>query len=104
MNNKITNPEVEVPKSSNLNDKDYLNILLTSLKELSKNYTISMTEASNEYLFAKYNKTFEKIINLQRETFELMFKKGWYPLEKAENNKITGKYTTLNKEYQDLEE
>lgn len=60
MNNKITNPEVEVPKSSNLNDKDYLNILLTSLKELSKNYTISMTEASNEYLFAKYNKTFEK--------------------------------------------
>ncbi len=104
MNNKITNPEVEVPKSSNLNDKDYLNILLTSLKELSKNYTISMTEASNEYLFAKYNKTFEKIINLQRETFELMFKKGWYPLEKAENNKITEKYTTLNKEYQDLEE
>ena len=104
MNNKITNPEVEVPKSSNLNDKDYLNILLTSLKELSKNYTISMTEASNEYLFAKYNKTFEKIINLQRETFELMFKKGLYPLEKAENNKITEKYTTLNKEYQDLEE
>ena len=104
MNNKITNPEVEVPKSSNLNDKDYLNILLTSLKELSKNYTISMTEASNEYPFAKYNKTFEKIINLQRETFELMFKKGWYPLEKAENNKITEKYTTLNKEYQDLEE
>ncbi|MDO4394668.1 MAG: spore coat protein [Mycoplasmatota bacterium] len=104
MNNKITNPEVEVPKSSNLNDKDYLNILLTSLKELSKNYTISMTEASNEYLFAKYNKTFEKIINLQRETFELMFKKGWYPLEKAENNKITEKHTTLNKEYQDLEE
>lgn len=104
MNNKITNLEVEVPKSSNLNDKDYLNILLTSLKELSKNYTISMTEASNEYLFAKYNKTFEKIINLQRETFELMFKKGWYPLEKAENNKITEKYTTLNKEYQDLEE
>lgn len=104
MNNKITNPEVEVPKSSNLNDKDYLNILLTSLKELSKNYTISMTEASNEYLFAKYNKTFEKIINLQRETFELMFKKGWYPLEKAENNKIIEKYTTLNKEYQDLEE
>lgn len=104
MNNKITNPEVEVPKSSNLNDKDYLNILLTSLKELSKNYTISMTEASNEYLFAKYNKTFEKIINLQRETFELMFKKGWYPLEKAENNKITEKYTTLNKEYQNLEE
>lgn len=103
MNNKITNPEVEVPKSSNLNDKDYLNILLTSLKELSKNYTISMTEASNEYLFAKYNKTFEKIINLQRETFELMFKKGWYPLEKAENNKITEKHTTLNKEYQDLE-
>ena len=104
MNNKITNPEVEVPKSSNLNDKDYLNILLTSLKELSKNYTISMTEASNEYLFAKYNKTFEKIINLQRETFELMFKKGWYPLEKAENTKITEKHTTLNKEYQDLEE
>ena len=103
MNNKITNPEVEVPKSSNLNDKDYLNILLTSLKELSKNYTISMTEASNEYLFAKYNKTFEKIINLQRETFELMFKKGWYELEEANDNKIEEKLNTLEQEFKDLE-
>ena len=33
-NNKICNPKVEVPKGINLNDKDYLTILLTCLNNL----------------------------------------------------------------------
>ena len=43
MNNEICNQEKEVTKGLELNDKDYINILLTYLKEMSKNYTISMT-------------------------------------------------------------
>ena len=39
---------------------------------------------------------FNEIKNLQREVFELSFKKGWYELEKALDNKISEKYNTLN--------
>ena len=45
-NNEIKNIKVDVPTGISLNDKDYLNSLLSSLKEMSKNYTLSLTEAS----------------------------------------------------------
>ena len=85
-----------------LNDKDYITCVLTSLKELEKNYAIALTEASNEELFQKYFNIFESISKLQREVYEVMFKKGWYVLEQAEQLKIQNKYQMLNKEYQDL--
>ena len=78
MNNKITNPKTEVPKGMVLNDKDYLNMTLSLLKDMEKNYAISLTEVSNENLFAKYEETFNVIKSLQREVFELAFRKGSY--------------------------
>ena len=39
---------------------------------------------------------------MQRQTFELIFEKGWYILEKAEKNKINNKFSTLNQEFIDL--
>ena len=102
MNNKISNPKTEGPTGIKMNDKDYLNCLLTCLKDMTKNYTIAMTEASNESLYKSYNSTFQELIKLQRKAFELAFKKGWYSLEKAETNKIDEKLNMLSKEYQDL--
>ena len=102
MNNKISNPKVEVPTGIELNDKDYLSHVLASLKAMEKNYVVALTEASNESLFGKYEEMFNSIKSLQREVYELMFRKGWYELEKAEENKITQKYNTLNQEYIDL--
>ena len=101
-NNQISNPKTEVPTGIKMNDKDYITCLLTILKDMVKNYTIAMTEASNESLYKSYNSTFKELMKLQRETFELMFKKGWYSLEKAESQKITQKHQMLSKEYQDL--
>lgn len=100
--NKVSNPKTEVPTGIKMNDKDYITCLLTILKDMVKNYTIAMTEASNENLYQSYNSTFKKLIELQRETFELMFRKGWYSLEKTEVSKISEKYQTLSQEYQDL--
>ena len=40
MNNQIANQKQEVPTGINLNDKDYINSLLTCLKEMTKNYAI----------------------------------------------------------------
>ena len=101
-NNKISNPKTETPPGIAMNDKDYITTLLTCLKEMTKNYTTAMTEASNESLHKSFHSNFEELMNLQREVYELMFRKGWYSLEKAETQKITEKYNTLSKEYQDL--
>lgn len=101
-NNQVSNPKTEVTAGIELNDKDYMASLLTCLKDMEKNYVIAMTEASCEALYQAFHNTFCKISELQRDVYELMFKKGWYTLEKAEVKKINNKYEMLSKEYQDL--
>lgn len=101
-NNEIKNIKVDVPTGISLNDKDYLNSLLSSLKEMSKNYTLSLTEVSNEVLYNEYKLMFNDYISMQRDVYELMFRKGWYVLEKSDSNKINNKYQTLKQELDDL--
>ena len=98
-NNGICNTKVEVSGGLSLNDKDYLNCLLSSLKDLEKNYAVVLTEASNEHLYNVYKNIFDNISSLQRETFELAFTKGWYKLEKADDQKINKEYQCLNNDY-----
>ena len=102
-NNKISNPKTEVPTGKSLNDKDYINCLLSSLKEIVKNYATTLTEVSNENLYNVYREMFENYSSLQREVYELMFCKGWYTLEKAEIQKISSKIQMLQQEITDLE-
>ena len=102
MNNKITNPKTNVPTGINMNDKDYLTCLLTILKEMSKNYSVAMTEASNEHLYQSHKSIFNELSILQRDVYELMFQNGWYVLEPLPSSKINEKYNTLLTEYQDL--
>ena len=100
--NKICNSKTQVPTGKYLNDKDYINALLCTLKEMTKNYVIAMTEASNEYLYNSYKSMFDNCLSLQRNVYELMFRNGWYSLEKAEIKKISEKAQTLNQELIDL--
>ena len=102
MNNEIKNPKTEVKAGIGLNDKDYIGSLLSCLKEMVKNYTVALTEASNEQLYQEYKDMFLEYLQLQRDVYELMFKKGWYVLEKADNNKINSKYQTLMDEFKNL--
>ena len=103
-NNKISNTKVEVPNGVELNDKDYINSVLSSLKEMSKNYVIAMTEASNEVLYERYFEMFNNISTLGRDVYELMFRKGWYSLEEAQEMKVNQKLNMLTTEYNDLDE
>ena len=100
--NMINNPKTEVPTGKSLNDKDYLNCLLSSLKEIVKNYSVTLTEVSNENLYNNYKEMFDGYSKLQREVYELMFRKGWYSLEKANNQKISNKASMLSQEINDL--
>lgn len=102
-NNKIKNDKVEVPSGLSMNDKDYMNSILSCLKEMVKNYAVSLTEVSNEELYNKYKEMFLRYSELQREVYEVMFRKGWYILEKAEDTKINEKYQTLIQEFNSLE-
>ena len=101
---KIENPMVEVEKGIELNDKDISNILLTCLKNFTKNYAVSLTEASNDNLYNVYKKQFDSLSKLQRETFELIFRNGWYTLEEADSSKVGEQYNKLNECYLNLEE
>ena len=101
-NNQISNPKTEVPKGKSITDKDYMNSLLSCLKEMVKNYATVLTEASNETLYNEYKTMFDEYSSLQREAYELMFRKGWYMIEKAEQQKLDNKYQTLNQELMDL--
>jgi len=104
MMSKICNTLNEVPKGIELNEKDYCTCLLSTLKDMEKNYVIAMTEASNEYLYGKYKDVFLKISELQRELYILMFQNGWYVLESVEDKKIKEKYNTFEDDYRALSE
>ena len=103
-NNKISNTKVEVSKGTEMNDKDYINSVLSTLKEMSKNYVQAMTEASNEVLYEEYFEMFNEISKLQRDVYEVMFQKGWYSLEEVDEIKINQKLNMLTTEYNDLDE
>ena len=102
MNQQISNPKQAVKTGLTLNDKDYCNTLLSSLKSIVKNDAVVLTEVSNETLYQQYEEIFLQYSMLQREVYELMFRKGWYTLEQAETNKVNQKYQTLVQEKADL--
>ncbi len=101
--NMIQNKKTEVPAGITLNDKDYMNTLLSSLKEMTKNYATALTEISNEKLYKEFKKIFDATSSLQRETYELMFKNGWYSIEEADNKKVDNKYNMFSQEITDLD-
>ena len=100
--NQISNPKTEVPKGLALNDKDYIESIITVTKDIEKNLVVAMTEASHEALYEAIYEMFTDIADLQREAYELWFKKGWFVIEKEDQQKISNKFNTLNQEFMDL--
>ena len=80
----------------------FLNDILESEKNMSVNYTYALNEASNEELFKRIYDMFIHIKETQRNLFELSFKKGWYTLEKAEENKINEEINTLSNMFNEI--
>lgn len=103
MDNKISNPKTEVPNTQEMNDKDYITTMLSIEKQMVKDFAVALTEASNTDLYNDYYDMFDEVSNMQRQIYNLMFKKGWYSLEKAEESKITQKLNMLEQELPQLE-
>ena len=103
MNNKVQNPKIELDSSIEMNDENYLNDILETEKNMSVNFTYALNEASNETLFNEIYEMFKQIKASQRNPFELIFRKGFYTLEKAETNKINEEYNTLLNKFNEIE-
>lgn len=103
MNNKLQNPKIEIDSSIEMNDENYLNDILETEKNMSVNFTYALNEASNETLFNEIYEMFKQIKEVQRNLFELSFRKGFYALEKAETNKINEEYNNLLNKFNEIE-
>lgn len=86
--NKISNNQVEVPKTNDMNDKDYLNALLEIEKNMSNNLSIALNEASCDKLFNFEFLLFTETKGMARDIFNMMFDCGWYSLEQESQQKI----------------
>ena len=102
MNNKISNPMVEVPSGINLNDRDYMDIMLSMEKSMVKNYAVCLTEASNEFLHDNYLNMFDEVDDLQRRIFNAMFARGWYSLDVASSSLVSEKLDMLENKLNSL--
>lgn len=102
MNNKISNPKTEVPKTIALNDCNYVNIILEQEKNISNNYSIAINEASNKTLYQKEMEMFQELKETARNLYDFMFQNGWYSLEKEEQQKITQKTEELTQKLNEM--
>ncbi|MFC4387118.1 spore coat protein [Gracilibacillus marinus] len=83
MSNKVQNPETQITKTTAMNDRDFINDILATEKYLTQAYSTALNEASNQTLYQDILHIFEDTQNCQRELYNMMFKHGWYSLDKA---------------------
>ncbi|SEO70910.1 Spore coat protein CotF [Amphibacillus marinus] len=86
--NKVQNPETQIEKTAQLNDRDIINDLLASEKYMTDAYCTALNEASNQTLYQTVLQIFTETQNQQRNLYNLMFKNGWYSLDKADAQQI----------------
>lgn len=102
MASKVCCDMVEVEKTKEMNDRDYLVDILSSEKDILKNMCVALTEASNSKLHEEFYKFFDVVQALQEEAYVLAWNNGWYSLEEAEEKKIGTKAKELQKKMEEL--
>ena len=66
-----------------MNDRDRLQDLLAQEKYLTSGYNMALIEASHDALFDVIKQNCDASYQMQRQIFNLMFKKGWYKLPRG---------------------
>lgn len=89
---KIQNPETNVPKTPQMNERDFVNDQLATEKYMTSSYNIALNEASNQTLYQELATIFKETQDCQRNLYNLMFKNGWYSLEQEQTNKLDQAY------------
>lgn len=69
-------------------EKDLMNDLLYSEKEICKILNTAITETSTPAVHQEVKDVLDCSLDMQHKLFKALESKGWYPLEQAEQNKI----------------
>ena len=91
-NQKIQNPETQIQKTPKMNERDFTNDLLATEKYMTNSYSTYLNEASHEALYHDILAIFTETQNEQRTLYNLMFRKGWYKLDPAEDQQLQQKF------------
>ena len=102
MASKVKCEETKQEKTRCMTDRDFLNDILASEKDITSNTATSITEASNRNLASFFLEFFDITEELQREAYELAWNYGWYTLEEAEAKKIKEEVKNLTKRIDEL--
>ncbi len=78
-------PQVKGPE---MNERDWLNDILSSEKYLSDGYNTGLNEMQCPKLHADVQKILNDTHQNQWDAFNLMFRKGWYKMKAAEQQEI----------------
>jgi spore coat protein CotF len=78
-------PQVKGP---DMNDRDFINDLLTHEKHLASTYNIGLLEMQNPQLHNTVQGILSDIHNNQFKAFDLMFQKGWYKMKAADKQEV----------------
>jgi spore coat protein CotF len=89
---KIQNPAVQVPKTPQMNDRDFANDMLATEKYMTASYAVALHEASHQHLYDDLLTIFNETQQAQRRLFELMFRNGWYSFDAETEQKIQQSY------------
>jgi len=77
-------------------DQDNIMILLELEKNIVKNYSVAITEASSDNLKTEITKLFEDSKQAQSELYNYSLSKGWYQIEQAPQDKINQEQQKLS--------
>ena len=71
-----------------MQEKDIMQDLLATEKQVVSAYSVGITESSCENLRKTLVNNFEKAQNVQYKVFDAMRQKGWYPTKDAPDNEV----------------
>lgn len=92
MSQQIKNPPLNPPKGPEMNDRDRINDVLAMEKYMCSNLTIAAWEASHNQLHDDLMTVVTETMACHRDLFNVMFQKGLYSLEAAEQQKLDSAY------------
>lgn len=74
--------------NSSLSEKDMMQDLLTTEKQIISSYSTGVTESSSMHLRSTLVNNLNCAQDIQFRVFEAMNKKGWYPVKQAQPAEI----------------
>ncbi|MRX72030.1 spore coat protein [Bacillus lacus] len=89
---KIGNPETTVPKTPEMNERDFVNDMLNTEKYMTASYSTALNELSHSSLYEDVLSIFNDTQDCQRELYNLMFQYGWYKVEAVDSQKLQQTY------------